>query len=87
MQECGFVDLLTEVAQHIEDRVEGRVVLDSPFIKKTGTSQLALLSDEAYALGIQRIEKAISNAEMQGEVIHFHADIQVLAISGLKPDG
>ena len=49
--------------EHIVDPKYGRAVLDDPFLKKHATSQLALLSDEAYAAGLRRIKAALAEAD------------------------
>ena len=71
MAAAGFVDIQSWIAHRIAYTHIGRQVLDSPFLRKTGTSQLALLSDEDYVSGLARVEAAIETAEAAGEEASF----------------
>ena len=62
MLAAGFVRTEWRVADHIHQEFVGREVLENPFTQKGGSSQLALLSDAAYAAGLDRIHAAIENA-------------------------
>jgi len=84
MHHSGFKNLETRIAERIDARKFGRDVLSDHFLQKYGTSQLALLSDEAYAEGIVRIESAIAAAESRNEEIVFAAEIPLVAMSGYK---
>ncbi|MDL1943622.1 class I SAM-dependent methyltransferase [Chloroflexi bacterium CFX2] len=63
MLAAGFVRAEWRVAEHIHQEFVGQEVLDNPFTQKGGSSQLALLSDAAYAEGIERIHAAIAEAK------------------------
>lgn len=63
MLAAGFVRTEWRVAEHIHQEFVGREVLDNPFTQKGGSSQLALLSDTAYAKGMERIHADIANAK------------------------
>ncbi len=71
----GFERVEWRPAERILDPRVGRDIFKNSFLSKGGTSQLALLSDEAYALGIRRIEAALAQAEAAGETLVFPADI------------
>jgi hypothetical protein len=75
MAEAGFERVEWRPAERIFAPLTGRDVLKDPFLHKGGTSQLALLSDEAYALGIRRIQAALAQAEAAGETLVFPVDI------------
>lgn len=60
----------------------GRKVLDDPFLKKDSSSQLALLSDDAYACGMRRIELALDEAEAAGIELVFQVDTELEMIAG-----
>jgi ubiquinone/menaquinone biosynthesis C-methylase UbiE len=62
MAAADFVDVQSWTAHQVVHTYFGRQVLDSPFIRKTGTSQLALLSDEDYTSGLARVEATIQAA-------------------------
>ena len=63
MLAAGFVRTEWRVAEHIHQEFVGQAVLDNPFTQKGGSSQLAMLSDAAYAAGLNQIYTAISNAD------------------------
>jgi ubiquinone/menaquinone biosynthesis C-methylase UbiE len=71
MAAAGFAEVRSWMAHWIAYTHIGRQVLESPFIRKTGTSQLALLSDEDYAAGLSRVEVAIQAAGTSKEEATF----------------
>jgi SAM-dependent methyltransferase len=70
--------------EHISDPKVGRQVLSNPFLQKNQTSQLALLSDEAYASGLRRIEDAVEEAEARGETVVFPMSVTLCMLTGQK---
>lgn len=84
MHETGFRKIEMRIADRIGSYKIGRDVLSDHFLQKHGTSQLALLSDEAYAEGIARIESAIAAAESRNEEIVFAAEFSFPAVIGYK---
>ncbi|NLG51258.1 MAG: methyltransferase domain-containing protein [Chloroflexi bacterium] len=85
MVACGFERITLQPVEHIIDAKRGREVLDDPFLQKHAVSQLALLSDEAYAAGIQRIRADLAQAEARGETLHFATDLLISLLVGRKP--
>jgi SAM-dependent methyltransferase len=75
--ETGFEDVSWKVVERIEDPKIGWGVFDDPFLQKDACSQLVLLSDEAYAAGLQRIRQALEAAEAAKEELVFASDIQL----------
>ena len=75
MVEAGFTEIQWREVERIVDHKHGRQVFDDPFLEKTSCSQLALLSDQAYAAGLRRIETALKAAEARGEVLRFPVDM------------
>jgi ubiquinone/menaquinone biosynthesis C-methylase UbiE len=75
MAEEGFERVEWRPAERIFAPLTGRDVFKNSFLHKGGTSQLALLSDEAFALGMRRIEAALAQAEAAGETLVFPVDI------------
>lgn len=57
MEESGFTRIERGVASRIHATMRGRDVFSDPILSKTGTSQLTLISDEAFAAGMARIER------------------------------
>jgi ubiquinone/menaquinone biosynthesis C-methylase UbiE len=84
MTGAGFGRTSQQIAERILDHKVGREVLESTFIQKHATSQLVLLSDEAYEAGIRRIEAAITEAESVGERAIFTTDIPLVMLVGWR---
>jgi ubiquinone/menaquinone biosynthesis C-methylase UbiE len=87
MSKEGLVDVTCRVVEQFESDLVGRTVLEHPFLRKDSCSQLALLSDEAYAAGLRRIEAAIAEAEAAGREIAFPYEMSLAMISGQLPEG
>lgn len=82
MGEAGFERPEWRIAEKIDRSWFGRDVFNDPFLKKESTSQLTLLSDEAYAAGLGRIEADIIAAEAEGRVLEFPSDLLLQMITG-----
>lgn len=82
MVSAGFERVEWQPVERIRDYKTGRAVLDDPFLKKDATSQLALLTEEAYAAGLRRIESALVAAIEAGEVLTFPVDLFLAMIVG-----
>jgi SAM-dependent methyltransferase len=87
MISAGFEDVRLSEVRHISDPKPGRWVLDDPFLQKKSTSQLALLSDEAYAAGLRKIKAALARAEAAGETLVFHSELILGMVAGYKERG
>ena len=85
MNEQGFKNISSETVERILNIHDGRNVLDDPFLKHSATSQLALLSDEAYQAGMKNIHLALEQAEAREEAIQFRSEIPVKMFLGYKP--
>jgi SAM-dependent methyltransferase len=75
MIEAGFEQLEWRLVERIEDHKRDRGIYADPFLQKDACSQLALLSDEAYAAGLRRIGTALAEAEARGVSITFPTDL------------
>lgn len=84
MQEVGFKDIESPTIENLGGRKQGRQVYDDPFLKKTATSQFALLSDDAWQAGLERIQTAIALAEKEGREIVFESRWPVKMVTGSK---
>jgi ubiquinone/menaquinone biosynthesis C-methylase UbiE len=78
----GFERVERRPVERFLDHKIGRQVLDDPFLQKNATSQLALLSDEAYSIGLRRIEAALVKAEAAGKTILFPSDVSLAMLTG-----
>lgn len=81
----GFESIQWQVIEHSSTDKYGREVFTDPFLQKHSSSQLALLSDEAYRAGVQRIEAALAKAESVGEVLVFPMTITFEMMVGQIP--
>jgi len=82
MRAAGFEQVESRLAERIVDPKVGRDVLEDPFLHKDATSQLALLSDVAYAAGMDGMRAAIDAAEAAGEQLLFPVDIPIGMLVG-----
>jgi ubiquinone/menaquinone biosynthesis C-methylase UbiE len=83
----GFVGRECRIVERLGGDLIGRAVLDHPFLRKASCSQLALLSDEAYAAGLRRIEAALDGAEARGDEVVFPVDTPLAMIRGQLGEG
>ncbi len=81
----GFQNVSARTAERILNAHVGESVLKDPFLKHNSTSQLALLSEDAYQAGISRIKAAIAESKTPNQRIVFRSDILVKAYLGYKP--
>ena len=86
MRKSGFVNCERRLVARIEHDFSGKEVLDDPILQKNGTSQLSLLTENAFADGMARIMKALQQAERHGEKITFRTNIALPAVVGFMPD-
>jgi len=86
---AGFERATWLTAEHILNIQRGRAVLDDPFLQKHGTSQLALLSDQAYHAGLARLRQTLDAAEAAakagGETLEFVTDLWMSAVIARAP--
>jgi SAM-dependent methyltransferase len=82
MAEEGLTGVSCRIVDHYGGTTVGRAVLDDPFLQQHATSQLALLSEEAYRAGLRRIEDALDRAEARGETLTFLVDTDLAMIVG-----
>lgn len=72
---AGFSQARWLPVEHVNERLVGEAVFGDPYLKQEATSQLTLLSEEAYRAGIHRIERALARAADEGEQIVFNVDL------------
>ncbi len=80
----GLEPITWQIVERIHERWVGREVLSDPFLEKNSTSQLILLSDEAYAAGLQQIEAALAEAESAGREIGFRTEVRLGMMAGRR---
>jgi SAM-dependent methyltransferase len=82
MREAGFARCERGLAARIVHDFVGRQVLDDPVLHKDGTSQLSLLTEEAFREGMARIQGALRLAEREGRTMVFPMDIALPVVVG-----
>jgi len=85
MESVGFQNISSQNVEHILNVHMDASVLNDPFLKQNGSSQLALLSEEVYQAGIEKIKQAIAEAKSHNNQITFSSDIYVKMFLGYKP--
>jgi ubiquinone/menaquinone biosynthesis C-methylase UbiE len=78
----GFARVEWRFAERIEDHKQGGAVLDDPFLEKNACSQLALLSDDEYAAGLEALRAVVAAGEAGGEILRFPCEILLRALIG-----
>jgi ubiquinone/menaquinone biosynthesis C-methylase UbiE len=85
MHALQFSSVRTSEVQHLPSRFSARVAIDRGRLNKGVTSQLALLTDEDYQRGFERIRSALESAEGRGESLDLNADLRMYATFGSVP--
>ncbi len=84
---AGFGCVAWQPVEEIHETKAGRAVLDDLFLEKDATSQLILLSEEAYRAGLRCIEATLAAAEAVGEAVTFATDLTLAMTSGRRLAG
>jgi ubiquinone/menaquinone biosynthesis C-methylase UbiE len=85
MEAERFEQPLLETVEQVVDHKFGSEVLNDPFLKKEAISQLALLSDEAYEKGMERIRKALSKPKRSNNILTFQVELRLDMLAARKP--
>ena len=67
-------------AGNIDHDFIGREVLDDPILQKNGTSQLSLLTDDAFQAGMGAHQESECNWRRAGRVNHIPSHIALPAV-------
>ncbi|MGH7336115.1 MAG: class I SAM-dependent methyltransferase [Myxococcota bacterium] len=84
LSEAGFASISTQVGQHIRTSTPADATLRSPMMRKDGTSQLALLSTDAYQRGIEAIRRDAARAHDAGETLVLETDLELMATLAIR---
>lgn len=79
---AGLSRIKWRVVERISNSLVGKAVFDYPFLQKVSTSQLILLTDEMYEVGIKRIHQALAEAEVKQMMIEFPVEISISMVTG-----
>jgi ubiquinone/menaquinone biosynthesis C-methylase UbiE len=84
MNDAGFIGMRHSVVERILDHQDGRAVLAHSVLQKTGTSQLILISDEAYDRGLRKIHADLDAADARKETLSFVEDISLVMVTARR---
>jgi len=82
MRALRFVDVRTDEIQHLPAQLSARTALEEGRLDRGMTSQLAVLTDDQYQRGIDRIRMALDSTEARGETLYLGADLRLYATYG-----
>jgi SAM-dependent methyltransferase len=82
MSKAGFHNVFTKRAERIQKTYWGKEVFSDPFLERTSTSQLQILSEDNYKQGKSRMLHVIESREAAGERAAFMIDLPLLATVG-----
>jgi SAM-dependent methyltransferase len=77
MLRAGFDRVESQVRGQFTQRRIGQTIFEDPELQRNGCSQMALLTDEQYAAGIERIESSIRSADRDRPAV-FKAEINMI---------
>ena len=80
-----FSSVRTSEVQHLPVRLSARAAIEQGRLRKEATSQLAVLTDDEYQRGFERIRRAVESAEARGESLYLNADLRLHATVGSVP--
>ena len=82
MQVLEFTNVRTREVQRLPVRLSARAMIEQGRLDKGVTSQLAILTDEEYQRGVDRIWRGLESAEARGETLYLSADLRLYATYG-----
>lgn len=85
LRDAGFIDVHTREVQHLATRIPAGAALDDGRLARHMTSQLAVLSDDEYHEGLQRMRKAVREADARGETLCLTADLRLYGTYATAP--
>ena len=77
-----FSSVHTSEVQRLPVSLSARAAIEQGRLRKDATSQLAVLTDEEYQRGLERIRRAVESAEALGESLCLNADLRLHATFG-----
>jgi ubiquinone/menaquinone biosynthesis C-methylase UbiE len=84
LKRSGFENANLNEVERVDDPKHGREVLDDPYLRKHACSQLALLTEKAYATGLDKIKASLARAERHAEPIIFQSTFTIEMLVGTK---
>jgi len=82
MAQAGFAHLATVCVSHVNMALDARESIDAGLLEKSSGSELALLSEEDYRRGLDRLEAGLASAESRGQPLQLVLDLCMYATTG-----
>ena len=79
--DAGFTDISFRVAEHLQSERSLQKALHDGVLKRSYTSQMGLLSDDAYAAGIRRLHESAQS----DDVFTLRSDLELYATEATRP--
>ena len=84
LHQAGFQRVTSPIVQHIESEIVGEEIFENYHMRKDASSQLILLSDEAYEGGLRRMREKIKAAQARRETYTFRTHLKNRMCHGFK---
>lgn len=79
-QASGFTNVRWRLVETLDQSMRGEAIFDDPFLPQHATSQLALLSPEAYAQGLERIRQRLAQSSQNTQSVIFPVILRFYAL-------
>jgi SAM-dependent methyltransferase len=86
LREAGFTAVTTEPVERIVRTFTDSQVFDDPFLVRESTSQLLIISENAYREGRRAIQAAVETARREGRRAHFDVSLILFATTARSPE-
>jgi ubiquinone/menaquinone biosynthesis C-methylase UbiE len=83
----NFVNIEAVEVERVQRKLAGGEILEDYFLQRKASSQLAMLTEEAWAEGLHRIRHAIEEGEARGAPAFFEVDLRFDLICGWRLPG
>lgn len=80
----GFTNIFLKNVDSVYSFKKSHEILDDHFLDKKGSSQLALLSEEQYRAGLEKIKMDIEKSKKVNTELHFETNLSFYSITGTK---
>jgi len=85
LRRVGFQQVSSPIVEEINEVIEGDAILDDYWLRKESSSQLILLTQEAYQAGLNRIKAELEQASARGQTAIFQTYLLNRMTHGFKP--
>jgi ubiquinone/menaquinone biosynthesis C-methylase UbiE len=85
LRQAGFRQVSSPVVERVDEQISDETIMDDYWLRKESSSQLILLSDEAYQAGLARIRAEVEQAQARGETVIFRTHLLNRMYRGFNP--